>query len=92
MKLIIDIDKDDYEYMKNGYVPSTFKTFSVIKNGTPIPDNATNGDVLKAIFPNTVFAEDKYEYDGVPWVDIFSDDGMTIEMAFWNAPYQKGGK
>ena len=41
MKLMIDIDKDDYEYMKNGYVPSTFKIFSVIKNGTPIPDNAT---------------------------------------------------
>ena len=38
MELIIDIDEDDYEYMKNGYVPSTFNTFSVIKNGTPLDD------------------------------------------------------
>jgi len=59
MKLIIDIDENDYENMKNGYVPSTFNTFSAIKNGTPIPDNATNGDVIKAMFPN----ENDFETD-----------------------------
>jgi len=37
MKLIIDIDKNDYENMKNGYVPSTFNLFYVIKNGIPLP-------------------------------------------------------
>lgn len=45
MKLIIDIDESDYDYIKRGYVSSAFNIFmeSVIKNGTPIPDNATSG-------------------------------------------------
>ena len=33
MKLIIDINEDDYEYMKNGYVPHSFNMFYAIKNG-----------------------------------------------------------
>lgn len=30
MKLIIDIDENDYEYMKNGYVPHSFNMFMEI--------------------------------------------------------------
>lgn len=89
MKLIIDIDKDDYEYMKNGYVPSTFKTFSVIKNGTPIPDNATNGEVIKTIFPSgKIWKSDSYMcllIDG-------QGDAQMFDVDWWNSPYQKGGK
>ena len=67
--------------------------YKAIKNGTPIPDNATNGDVIKAMFENNVFAEDEYEdEDGVTWIDMISDNGMTFEMDWWNTPYQKGGK
>lgn len=60
MKLIIDIPKKIEEYIKD-YIPigagdNVFcypdEIVRMIQNGTPIPDNATNGDVLKAIFPN----------------------------------------
>ena len=82
MKLIIDIDKDDYEYMKNGYVPHSFNMFYAIKNGTPIPDNATNGDVIKALFkPNWIRRMD----------DVVREE-YEFDAEWWNAPYQKGGK
>ncbi len=77
MKLIIDIDENDYEYMKRGYVSSTFNIFNIIKNGTPIPENATNGDVIKALFPNA---------------QICGVVGENLEKSWWNALYQKGGK
>ena len=47
-----------------------------------IPDNATNGDVIKTLFkPNWIrrmddVVREEYEFDEV----------------WWNAPYQKGGK
>ena len=49
----------------------------------PIPDNATNGDMIKAMFPN------------VP-VKIFEDMNTVIfgnaqfDLEWWNAPYKRG--
>ena len=64
----------------------------MIANGIPI-DNATNGDVIKAMFPNiitdefaiTIHATTKVVSNGVKGVisyDFWKD--------WWNAPYQKG--
>ena len=54
---------------------------------TPIPDNATNGDMIKAIFPNTeIMITDER---------VFLRDGtivMIYPLTWWNTPYQKGGK
>ena len=86
MKLIIEIDENDYEKMKNGYVPSTFNTFSVIKNGTPIPETATNGEVIKAMFPNVNI----YEHNGGTTYSVNNE--YNFNATWWNAPYQKGGK
>lgn len=51
MKLIIDINEDRYDknylLVKNGMGDDVHRA---IANGTPIPDNATNDDVLKALF------------------------------------------
>lgn len=49
----------------------------------PIPDNATNGDVIKAMFPNVYSEECDY--------DIFTTlDGDTrFTYDWWNAPYRK---
>ena len=44
MKLIIDIDEDEYKFLKTSPYPNNiFNVTSAIANGTPIPDNATNG-------------------------------------------------
>lgn len=44
----------------------------------PIPDNATNGDVVKTLFSNTF--------------DNFCERTTWEWNRWWNSPYQKGGK
>ena len=63
MKLIIDIDDDYYEIVKH----DKFMTKEEIEsmdgiienaptiNAIPIPKDATNGDMLKTVFPNVNF-------------------------------------
>ena len=51
-----------------------------------IPDGATNGDIIKAMFPNAkanVFVKEV----GVKGLDTYS----TFTKKWWNAPYE-GGK
>jgi len=64
MKLIIDIPKGEYDKICKTMMHTSsgnpdFYFESKIANGTPIPDNATNGDVIKAMFPN----ENDFETD-----------------------------
>lgn len=78
MRILIDVPESVYErireyYEKNDTVESTY---SYIYHGTPIPDNATNGDVIKAIFdPETSLG-----------IRLHCSD------FWWNELYQKGGK
>ena len=52
MKLIIDIPEENYKEMcEYGNERVDFDLKRMIQNGTPIPDNATNGDVIDLIFP-----------------------------------------
>ena len=79
MKLIIDIPEEHYrilqEAMKNHMESLIGK---IILNGTPIPDDATNGDVIKTIFGDKLFGK--------------AEGLMMVSCDWWNAPYQKGGK
>jgi len=92
MKLIIDIPKEIYKASQ--IVGAKFDDviqipLEVIANCTPIPDNATNGDVLKAMFPNI-----EVEEQGKDLFIVFNMDiqGTPFYKAWWNSPYQKGGK
>ena len=52
-----------------------------------IPDNATNGDMIKAIFPNSDIEEHR------TYMKIVEGDYLLpCAYQWWNAPYQKGGK
>lgn len=85
MKLIIDIDKNDYEKLKDGHI--AFSILDVMQNGTPIPDNATNGDVIKTIYPKGItakFATFMRFIDGEHYFNCSEE--------WWNASYQKGDK
>lgn len=97
MKLIIDIPEREYKVIcENNYVavcacPNLLS--NAIKNGTPIPDNATNGEMIKALFPNTEI--DDYDYGKDPVIDVYGIDDteyITLRKVWWKAPYQKGGK
>ena len=83
MQIVIDILEDKYNQIVNSYQGSNVrpKDYEIaIINGIPIPDNATNADVIRTLFP-----------DGIPkdivWT-LQGDKGAN----WWNAPYKKGGK
>jgi hypothetical protein len=96
MRLVIDILEEDYKgicHLNNEQLRmlpvEVAETLIRIANGIPIPDNATNGDVLKAMFPNI-----EVEEQGKDLFIVFNMDiqGTPFYKAWWNAPYQKGGK
>ena len=44
-----------------------------------VPDNATNGDVIKIAFPNIEISKGEYGYD--------LGDICTFDIDWWNTPY-----
>lgn len=54
-----------------------------------IPDNATNGDVIKAMFPNFKITDLK---NRMIKVDISESYDEYFKKEWWNAPYQKGNE
>ena len=83
---MIDIDGETYKKYKwknNGVVGLKWWE-RAIANGTPIPDNATNGDVIKALFHNI-----KYE-EGYVYVksNTYKNVIMTVREDWWNALYK----
>ena len=103
MQIVIDIDEDRYDeihslkFVMYGLQSEEnkqlfYRLINAVQDGTPIPDNATNGDVIKVMFDTT--EEDFYDEDRM--VDVYgldrTDDPSTFYADWWNAPYQKGGK
>lgn len=92
MKLIIDIYKDTYKnVMKKDTSFDEYSTGSIlskiIQNGTPILDNATNGDMIKVLFPNCDCLE--FIHD----INVYPDKTRqkvvgNFDRDWWNAPYK----
>lgn len=55
----------------------------LIDVGTLVPDNATNGDIIMALFPNCVVDIDE---DG--WFMTNLDGCSNYTPKWWNAPYK----
>lgn len=57
----------------------------------PLPDGATNGDMIKALFPDSEVAETQ---GLVPKVCFESHSGEQcisfFDTSWWNSPYKKG--
>ena len=83
MKVLIDIPDQLYKDIKNGIWCANNIISNAIEIGTPIP-NATNGDVIKVLFPHEEICKGPYGYD--------LGDVCTIDFDWMNVPYQKGGK
>lgn len=93
MKVIIDIPKPEFNHIKKvqskrrGSIPYTNIAF-----GTPIPDNATNGDVIKAVFPGAVFTDSMVEgYVCSVECHLIGRDTkrMYFDVEWWNALYEQ---
>ena len=97
MKLIIDINEDvriAISRMGLLRIPDEMqkKVDEAIQRGTPISDNATNGDVIKAIFPQVIIpSEDRATIHCYIENQVTEFTSMSMKE-WWNAPYQKGGK
>ena len=86
MKVLIDIPEEEYERFKKNQKKEYSESMldvNIIANGIPIPDNATNGQVIR-----TLFKSNRVER---------TDDDVIVEnydfsKKWWNSPYQKGGK
>lgn len=81
MKLIIEIPEEDYNYAKQQVADGITNPLKIfLASGTPIPDNATFGDVIEKITNRKPLEDNK------------DADNIIISTKLWNAPYQKGGK
>lgn len=58
-----------------------------------IPDSATNGDIIKAIFPKIEYIETVIdEHTNKPTFVMLKDGNMILtnfSMDWWNTPYRK---
>ena len=55
-----------------------------LESSISIPSGATNGDVIKAMFPKCVINEDDFI------VITNLDDVTSFRAGWWNAPYREG--
>lgn len=91
VELIIKIPKEALTNIKVGAWQRVHPDmlYKAIENGIPISDNATNGDIQKALYPNALVFIDE-----VVGIACFENDYDEFEMRcsldWWNAPYQKG--
>ena len=89
MKLMIDIPDSTYEAImardwKNaGWLFS--EELKAIHDGTPIPENATNGDVIKALFPRI-----KTKKFSTFLRVIEGEEYIPMTYDWWNSPYKRG--
>lgn len=97
MKVLINIPKKIYKHIKRpaGYITGNTTQDEALKSivdGTPIPDNSTNGDMIKAMFPTMEIEECNKDVNGNP--DIYRIYGLSgvahFGREFWNAPYKRG--
>lgn len=93
MKLIIDIHEKDYQSILNsGQVP--YGVVYAIMNGTPLPKEATNGDMIKAMFPDVEIEENPSHKKCGSFYLTFKGNTCTMvtDYSWWNALYKRGGE
>lgn len=52
----------------------------------PIPEGATNGDMIKSLFPNGTESIGRKKI----YYSFYPNGDMEFNIAWWNAPFKKG--
>lgn len=92
MKIVIDIPNELYKGIeeRDGSLETEYvcdELMKAVDNSTPLPDNATNGDIIQTIYPHYTFEIESFEgfvrcsYDG--WY-------IRLPICWWDAPYKVG--
>ena len=95
IELIIKVPENNYNQIKSTNDFYLTAEERLIKYGTPIPDNATNGEIVQMMFPYYSYERNDYVQSTEDYI-VDSMECMEHDLYFaydwWNAPYQKGGK
>lgn len=93
MQLVIDIPKEQYATLNAKTQKEVLAVidFSLIikavKNGTPLLNTTTNGDMIQAMFPNEYFTIiQKIDNWGCE-VCMDSEEYIRFSKSWWDAPY-----
>ena len=100
MKVLIDIlDRDlktlVFQPLKPLPKVNVENLIKILQQGVIIPENATNGDVIKAMFPNatidSTFDNEKLNEElGLIIIKGMDNGNVPFYKEWWNAPYKKG--
>lgn len=96
MKLVIDIPESVIEHLKDGSFGARIKDrvtlVDAVMNGTPFPNNATNGDVIQTVFSNALYQEGILTVDGQEYVCMHNgiDSVCDFDKSWWESPYKAG--
>lgn len=78
------------ECIEGEYVNALEMAIKALESSISIPSDATNGDVIKAVFPNATVYSFSYGYC------VYSDEVvcpqnfmMSTSIDWWNAPYKE---
>ena len=95
MRIMIDIPDDEYKVIKRYADIAPNKTYPLamsILNGKVLPDNATNGDVIKMMFPTMdISTNGKFGKEGTVFVH-HKEHIIIFDLDWWNAPYREDGE
>ena len=102
MRIVIEIPDTDYKFIKSTSksttlypttsYPTTLTVYEAIKNGTVIPDNPTNGDMIKMMFPTVdISTNGMFGKEGTVFVH-HKDHIIIFDADWWNAPYRRDGE
>lgn len=90
MNVLVNISDEIYRHAKDGSEDSNdeWNAMRAIANGTPISDNATNGEVIINIF------DVKEIHTMTTTAFAVLQDGTELEFkrSWWDESYKKGGK
>ena len=92
MKVIANIPEEMVQELKDGCFGAKHTLYDLagaICDGVVLPDNATNGDVIKAMFPDATVYSYKDSFDMYSDMVICPQNFMlSADRDFWNAPYK----
>lgn len=77
MQVVIEIPEEHFERCKKKFQMRIGIMGDAIANGTPLPENPTNGDMVQAVFDDRGYKAIKERMEHTMW---------------WKAPYEKERK
>ena len=90
MKVLIEIDEEEYKTLSSlsdrEKVNDLMGYEKIIANGTPL--NGTNGDVLKAVFPNAIRSGYIENDMTIIYLQDENESEMVVPEDWWNAEYK----